>query len=125
MCTSGDGRHVTPSCAPLQFMSDSSCLRALVVLGLFASVFQTPIVHAVFPSLQTTRARSDTVNQSTDIKTYSLLQLRFHEWLTVCVVATRVHVAELFEVLEWLRMQMSVMVHCKQVALHSASVCKI
>ena len=40
------------------------------------------------------------MNQSTDINTNSLLQLRFHEWLTVCVVVTRVHVAELFEALD-------------------------
>jgi protein tyrosine phosphatase len=74
------------------------------------------------------------VNQSTDINPNSLLQLRFHEWLTVCVVVTRVHVAELFEVLdcEWLHAQMSVMVHCicgckqrKQVAVNSASVCEL
>ena len=96
MSSSGDGRHVTPSCAHLQFMSDtcSCCARTLCI-----SV-QAPIVHAVFPSLQTTRTHSDTVNQSTDINPNSLRHLRFHEWLTVCVVATRVYVAELFVVLD-------------------------
>jgi hypothetical protein len=105
----------------MQFMSDtcSCCARTLCI-----SV-QAPIVHAAFPSLQTTWTHSDTVNQSTDINPNSLLQLRFHEWLTVCVVVTRVHVAELFEVLDSAHVaaQMSVMVHCSCGCKHRKTSC--